>query len=127
MTRPRRPSSSSTHRYPRSARLNELLREVLAEELNLIDDERLLWVSITQVDVDSEMNHGTVYFDSMRGPEGDASDELQERRRPNAVGIPGAVAAAAAGKHADSAICNGADAVVAIVRDVKDGAVGGDA
>ena len=72
MTRPRRPSSSSTHRYPRSARLNELLREVLAEELNLIDDERLLWVSITQVDVDSEMNHGTVYFDSMRGPEGDA-------------------------------------------------------
>jgi ribosome-binding factor A len=40
--------------------------------LNLLDDERLEWVSITQVDVDSEMNHGTVYFDSMRGPEGDA-------------------------------------------------------
>lgn len=73
MTRPRRPSRSthSAHRYPRSARLNELLREVLAEELNLIDDERLEWVSITQIDVDSEMNHATVFFDSMRGPEGD--------------------------------------------------------
>jgi ribosome-binding factor A len=48
-----------------------LLREVLAEEVAQIDDERLEWVSITQIDVDSEMNHATVYFDSMRGPDGD--------------------------------------------------------
>ena len=75
MTRPRRPATS-THRYPRSARLNELLREVLAEELNLMDDERLELVSITQIDVDSEMNHAVVYFDSMRGQEGD--DEILE-------------------------------------------------
>lgn len=82
MTRQRRPSSN-THRYPRSARLNELLREVLAEELAQIDDERLEWVSITQIDVDSEMNHATVYFDSMRGPEGDAEilEALGEHRK----------------------------------------------
>lgn len=71
MTRPRRPSSN-THRYPRSARLNELLREVLADELAQIDDDRLEWVSITQIDVDSEMNHATVFFDSMRGADGDS-------------------------------------------------------
>jgi ribosome-binding factor A len=88
MTRPRRPSTS-THRYPRSARLNELLREVLAEELNLIDDERLEWVSITQVDVDSEMNHGTVYFDSMRGPDGDA--DIVEAFTENRKRLQGAV------------------------------------
>lgn len=82
MSRQRRPSSN-THRYPRSARLNELLREVLAEELAQIDDERLEWVSITQIDVDSEMNHATVYFDSMRGPEGDADivEALGEHRK----------------------------------------------
>lgn len=82
MSRQRRPSSSS-HRYPRSARLNELLREVLAEELTLIDDERLELVSITQIDVDSEMNHATVYFDSLRGADGDEEilEALSEHRK----------------------------------------------
>lgn len=91
MTRPRRPSHSShsTHRYPRSARLNELLREVLAEELNLIDDERLEWVSITQIDVDSEMNHATVFFDSMRGPDGDA--DILEAFAENRKRLQGAI------------------------------------
>ena len=82
MTRPRRPSNN-THRYPRSARLNELLREVLAEEVALIDDDRLDLVSITQIDVDSEMNHATVYFDSLRGAEGDTEilEALTEYRK----------------------------------------------
>lgn len=82
MSRQRRPSSNS-HRYPRSARLNELLREVLAEELTLIDDERLELVSITQIDVDSEMNHATVYFDSLRGADGDEEilEALSEHRK----------------------------------------------
>ena len=43
------------HRYPRSARLNETLREVIAEELVRIDDDRLAFVTVTQIDVDS--NH----------------------------------------------------------------------
>jgi ribosome-binding factor A len=59
-------------RAERSARLSETLREVIAEELAKLDDERLSLVTITSVDVDSEMNHGTVYFDSLRGVEGDA-------------------------------------------------------
>jgi ribosome-binding factor A len=89
MTRPRRPATSSTHRYPRSARLNELLREVLAEELDRIDDERLEWVSITQIDVDSEMNHATVFFDSMRGAAGDA--EIIEAFGDHRVRLQGVV------------------------------------
>ena len=88
MTRPRRPANSA-HRYPRSARLNELLREVLAEELNLMDDERLELVSITQIDVDSEMNHAVVYFDSMRGPEGD--DEILEAFAEHRKRLQGAI------------------------------------
>ena len=46
-------SRSSGHKYPRSARLNEILREVIADELVRIDDERLELVTITGVDVDN--------------------------------------------------------------------------
>ena len=59
-------------RSERTARLSETLREVIAEELAKLDDDRLTMVTITSVDVDSEMNHGTVYFDSLQGEEGDA-------------------------------------------------------
>jgi ribosome-binding factor A len=70
MSRRRAPSSSS-HRYPRTVRLNELLREVIADELTLIDDERLELVTVTAVDVDAELSRAVVYFDSLHGEAGD--------------------------------------------------------
>ncbi len=72
MSRPRRASAPSQHRYPRTARLNQSLREVIAETLTRIDDERLDMVTITSIDVDSEMNRAIVYFDSLLGEDGDA-------------------------------------------------------
>lgn len=71
MSRPRRAAAPSTHRYPRTARLNESLREVIAEELTRIDDERLDMVTITAIDVDAEMNRAIVFFDSLAGEDGD--------------------------------------------------------
>ncbi len=71
MSRPRRRTAPSQHRYPRTARLNESLREVIADELTRIDDERLDLVTITAIDVDPEMNRAIVYFDSLAGEEGD--------------------------------------------------------
>jgi len=44
---------------------------VIAEELAKLDDDRLTMVTITTVEVDSEMNHGVVYFDSLQGSDGD--------------------------------------------------------
>jgi ribosome-binding factor A len=77
------PRRSSGHRYPRSARLGETLREVIAEELVRIDDDRLAFVTITAVDVDNELNRGVVYFDSLSGEDGDAAvrDVLEGHRR----------------------------------------------
>ena len=72
MTKPRRRQAPSAHGYPRSARLAELLREVLAEELERMDDERLEHVHITTVDVDSDLNRAIVYYDSLAGEAGDA-------------------------------------------------------
>jgi ribosome-binding factor A len=75
--------SSGGHRYPRSARLNETLREVIAEELVRIDDERLEFVTVTAIDVDNELNRAVVHFDSLGGEEADAEivDVLEEHRR----------------------------------------------
>ena len=72
MSKPRRAPAPSQHRYPRTARLNESLREVIAEALTRIDDERLEMVTVTSIDVDSEMNRAIVYFDSLLGEDGDA-------------------------------------------------------
>ena len=75
--------SSTGHRYPRSARLNETLREVIAEELVKIDDERLAFVTITAIDVDNELNRAYVYFDHLEGEDSDAEllEVLEQHRR----------------------------------------------
>jgi len=74
---------SRGHRYPRSARVGETLREILAEELVRIDDERLAFVTITGIDVDNELNRAVVYFDSLAGSDGDAEiiEALETHRR----------------------------------------------
>ena len=84
MSKPRRRASNSgTHKYPRSARLNEILREVIADELTKIDDERIEFVTVTAIDVDSELNRAIVYFDSLEGAEDDdrIKEVLGEHRR----------------------------------------------
>jgi ribosome-binding factor A len=59
------------HRYPRTARVGQTLREIVAEELVLIDDERLSLVSVTEIDVDPELNRAIVFYDSLMGEAGD--------------------------------------------------------
>ncbi len=51
--------------YPRTARLNELLREILASELDQIDDDDLGWVSISGIDVDRELSKARVYISAL--------------------------------------------------------------
>jgi len=48
------------------------LREIIADELVRIDDDRLVLVTVTQIEVDNELNRAIVYYDSLAGPEGDA-------------------------------------------------------
>ena len=68
--------NSGNHRYPRSARVGETLREIIAEELVRIDDERLEFVTVTGIDVDNELNRAHVFFDSLAGE--DADEEVIE-------------------------------------------------
>jgi ribosome-binding factor A len=64
-------SRGAPYQVPRTARLNQVLREILAEELERIDDERLEHVHITTIDVDSDLNRAIVYYDSLAGEAGD--------------------------------------------------------
>ena len=72
MTPPRRRRAQAPRQYPRTARINELVREIAAEELERMDDERLDLVAITAVDVDPDLRQAVVWFDSLRG---EAEDE----------------------------------------------------
>lgn len=72
---------SGGRRYPRTARLNKLFQEILAEELTRIDDERVELVTVMDVDVDAELSRALVYF---LVPDGDdpavAGEALAEHR-----------------------------------------------
>ena len=53
-----------SHRYPRTARLNEVLREIIAESLEVIadEDERLELLTITGVEAERDLRRATVFF-----------------------------------------------------------------
>jgi len=86
----RRAAAPSQHRYPREARLNQSLRQVIAEELVALDDEHLDLVTITSIDVDPEMNRAIVFFDSLRGE--DADVEILEALARHRVRLQSSVA-----------------------------------
>jgi ribosome-binding factor A len=81
--RSRSSSSATRHAYPRTARLSETLREIIAEELVRIDDERIELVTVTRIETDPELNGAVVYFDSLTGEKGDAQiiEVLTEHRK----------------------------------------------
>jgi ribosome-binding factor A len=62
---------SSARDYPRTARLNRLFQEILAEELERIDDERLEMVTVMSVDCDASLDRAIVYYESLGGADDD--------------------------------------------------------
>jgi ribosome-binding factor A len=60
------------HDYPRTARLNELILHIVAEEVELIDDERLELATVVAVESEPDLRHAIVYASSLRGEDGDA-------------------------------------------------------
>jgi ribosome-binding factor A len=83
-------SNRGARQYPRTARLNELLREILAEELERIDDDRLELLTVTAVDIDADLRNAVVFYDSLQGEEGD--EEVLEALEENRWRLKGAIA-----------------------------------
>jgi len=75
----RRQDNRGVAPYARSLRVNQVLRQILAEELERLADadERLRLVTITAVDTAPDLRTARVYLSSMSD---DAADALSERR-----------------------------------------------
>ena len=73
-------------RYPRTARVNKVVHEVLAEELErlAVADERVELLTITAVKVDPDLRHATVLLASI-------SDEAKEALAEDRVRLQAAV------------------------------------
>jgi ribosome-binding factor A len=52
-------------RYPRVARVNEVVREAIGDELERLNDPRLGLVTVTGVDVSGDLRQATVYYSAL--------------------------------------------------------------
>ena len=116
-------SSRPSRPYSRLDRVNEVLREVVADELERIDDERLALVTVTGVRVDAGLRHAVVWFSSLSG--GEAADDPADVLGDHRARLQGAVGRQLRLKHtpelalrADPAIAVGSR-VEEIVRSLK--------
>jgi ribosome-binding factor A len=77
----RRGGGGGTRAYPRSARVNEILREVLAEELERLEDidERFGLLTITAVECEADLRHAMVFLSSMSEEEAAVLSESRAR------------------------------------------------
>ena len=73
------PEGGRSRRYPRMARVNELVREVVAEEIERLSDadDRLALLTVTAVDVDPDLRRGKVLLSSLTAG---AEEALEEHR-----------------------------------------------
>lgn len=117
----RQSPGANERRYLRTARINELLREVLADELERLADvdERLELVTITGVDTDVDLRHATVLLSSL-------SDEMAAALELARVRLQAAVARQIRLKRtpqlafaADPAVAAG-NRVEGILREIRD-------
>ena len=69
-------------RFPRTARVNELVREIVADAVERLDDERLEHFAVTKVLVEPDLRRATVFFDTYAGAEADEAvlEALGEHR-----------------------------------------------
>jgi ribosome-binding factor A len=70
----------ATHPYPRTLRINALMREVLATEIERLadGDERLRMVTLTEVNCATDLKAAVVYCSSLSA---EASEALEDHRR----------------------------------------------
>lgn len=68
---------SGQRQFNRTDRVSELVREIVASELERIGDERLELVTITAVKVDAALEHADVYWSSISAEEDGRTDEVE--------------------------------------------------
>jgi ribosome-binding factor A len=113
--------------YPRAARVNEVVREALAEELERMSDPRLGFVTLTGVEVSPDIRYADVYYSAF------GTDE-EQAESSNALRSASPRLRAVLGKqvrlkfvpelrfHEDPAVAQGRR-IEEVIRSIHDGAV----
>ena len=83
-----RPRNQNPRPYARVSRVNDLCQEIVAEELERIEDERLDLVTITHVSVEPDLRHAVVEFARLGVGEDEAAEALADHR----IRLQGAIA-----------------------------------
>jgi ribosome-binding factor A len=75
-------STGTARDFPRTARLNHLVQEIVAEEIERLDDDRLGFFTVVGVEVEPDMRHAVVWYTTIADPDGQADLEaaLDEHR-----------------------------------------------
>ena len=84
---------SRPSQYSRSARLGELLREIVASEMAQLNDDRLSLASVTGVETSVELSRATVYISAL---DDDVASKALEALEEHRYQLKQAVARAAA-------------------------------
>ena len=66
----------SQRRFPRTLRVNEVVREAIADELERMNDPRLAMVTITGVQVSPDLRHATVWYSALERDDDDLDRAL---------------------------------------------------
>lgn len=111
----RRKRGSGERPYARKERVSELVREIVADELQTIDDERLSLVTITSVDVDNELSRGVVFFDAF-DLEGRSADDVAEALQGHRVRLQRAIGSQARMRRTPELVFQADPAVTAGAR-----------
>jgi ribosome-binding factor A len=111
------------HEYPRTARLNELVREIVAEELERIDDDRLDLVTVVAVEVEPDIRHATVYVTALGDVDDDQMLEALAEVRPRlqaAIGRQARVKRTPELRFRADEVSRSASRIEEILRDLHD-------
>lgn len=121
-------SPGTARHYPRTARLNQLVREIVAEEIERLDDERLGFLTVVGVEVDPDLRRAVVWYTTLDESEADvdllaALDEHRARLQA-AIGRQARIKRTPELSFRPDTVIRQAERVEQILRDIGD--AGGD-
>ena len=119
-------SPGTARHYPRTARLNQLVHEIVAEEIERLDDERLGFITVVGVEVEPDLRRAVVWYTTLDESEADvdllaALDEHRARLQA-AIGRQARIKRTPELSFRPDTVIRQAERVEQILRDIGGGA-----
>jgi ribosome-binding factor A len=116
--------------FPRTARLNHLVQEIVADEIERLNDERLGLFTVVSVEVEPDLRRATVFYTSLSEGETPAeeNDDVAAALSEHRARLQGAIARQAHLKRTPELVfrpdtlIRQAERIEEIIREIADGA-----